>query len=79
MAFFKPKSFASVKNRPKAHVIRYEPGEDEIRSYAYHLYMQSSRVSDHAFEDWLEAKASLKAKIPTSQSRTRLHRHVNGA
>jgi hypothetical protein len=55
-----------------------EPTEDDIRDYAYHLYVQSGCLPGHDLENWLEATACLKANIPSHQSRTRLHRHVQG-
>ena len=57
---------------------RSEPGEDDIRVYAYHLYLQGNRAPGHDTEDWQEAKACLKANIPSTVSRTRLHRYVEG-
>jgi hypothetical protein len=60
---------------PKTHA---EPSDDVIREYAYHLYAQSSREDGHDVDNWLEARACLKANIPTRASRTRLHRHING-
>ena len=58
--------------------IRCEPAENDIRAYAYHLYLQGGRSPGHATDDWLEAKACLKANIPSNVSRTRLHLHLNG-
>lgn len=57
--------------------VRPEPSEDDIRDYAYHLYVQSGRLPGHDLDNWLEATACLKANIPTHRSRTRLHSHVN--
>ncbi|MFY9925878.1 MAG: DUF2934 domain-containing protein [Opitutaceae bacterium] len=56
---------------------RSEPAENDIRVYAYHLYLQGNRAPGHDTEDWLEAKACLKANIPSTVSRTRLHRYLN--
>ncbi len=72
------KPAARVKHKAKGSPLRPEPSEDDIRSYAYHLYAQSNRAPGQAVDNWLEAKACLKANIPSHQSRTRLHRHVNG-
>jgi hypothetical protein len=52
-----------------------EPGEDEIRAYAYHLYQQGNCATGHDVADWLEAQACLKAHIPAHSSRCRLHRY----
>lgn len=54
-----------------------EPNEDDIRDYAYHLYVQSGCLSGHDLDNWLEAKACLNAQIPQHRSSTRLHRHIN--
>jgi hypothetical protein len=53
------------------------PSEDDIRSYAYHLYEQSGRLPHHDLENWLEATACLKFKIPAESSCTRLFQFVN--
>jgi hypothetical protein len=55
-----------------------EPAENDIREYAYHLYLQGSRTPGHDTDDWLEAKACLKTNIPQAVSRTRLHQHLKG-
>ena len=52
--------------------------DDDIRSYAEHLYDQSGRVPGHDLDNWLEAKACLEASIPREQSHRRLHEHLNG-
>jgi hypothetical protein len=66
------------KTMAKSPRVRSEPAENDIRAYAYHLYLQGSRAAGHDTDDWLEAKACLKANIPSNVSRTRLHRHLNG-
>lgn len=78
MALRISKPAARVKRKAKVPVARTEPGEDAIRIYAYQLYAQSNRAPGQAVDNWLEAKACLKANIPSHQARTRLHRHVNG-
>ena len=55
------------------------PTEDDIRDYAYHLYQQSNYMPGQDLGNWLEATACLQANIPSHQSGTRLHRHVNAA
>ena len=51
--------------------------DEEIRDYAYHLYVQSGCQPGHDIDNWLEAKACLEANIPKQHARTRLHRHRN--
>jgi hypothetical protein len=67
-----------MKNKLKSPKVRAEPSDEDIRGYAYHLYAQSSRTDGHDIDNWLEAKACLRANIPSDGSRTRLHRHLNG-
>lgn len=50
--------------------------EDDIRGYAYHLYVQSGCIPGRDLDNWLEAKACLSACIPMSESHARLHRQV---
>ncbi len=50
--------------------------EDQVRDYAYHLYEQSNRVPGRDLENWLEASACLRARIPAQESGERLHRHL---
>ena len=50
--------------------------EDQVRDYAYHLYEQSNRVPGRDVENWLEAAACLRARIPAHESGSRLHRLV---
>ena len=42
--------------------------DDDIRSYAYHLYEQSGRAPNRDLENWLEAKACLLARARTKKS-----------
>ena len=51
--------------------------EDDIREYAYHLYLQSDCIPGRDMDNWLEAKACLGECIPPSQSHLRLHRHIH--
>jgi hypothetical protein len=48
--------------------------EDDIRDYAYHLYVQSGCIPGRDLDNWLEAKACLSACVPISESHTRLQR-----
>jgi hypothetical protein len=50
--------------------------EDQVRDYAYHLYEQSNRAPGRDLENWLEASACLRARIPARESGARLHRHL---
>lgn len=52
--------------------------EDDIRSYAEHLYEQSGCIPGRDLDNWLEAKACLQANVPREQSHRRLHEHLNG-
>jgi len=53
-----------------------QPSEDEIRDYANHLYVQNGCVDGHAFGDWFEAEACLRASVPKEATRTRMHHHT---
>ena len=58
-------------------LVPFEPiSEDDIRDYAYHLYVQSGCIPGRDLDHWLEAKACLDACIPKAQSHTRLHHHT---
>ena len=63
------------KKSPRFAVPFKAVNEDDIRDYAYHLYVQSGCMSGRDLDHWLEAKACLEACIPPSESHTRLHRH----
>lgn len=53
--------------------------DEEIRRFAYHLYLESHGVPGHDVDNWFEAKACLQANIPEHSTRSRLHHHVNVA
>ena len=53
-----------------------KPSENDVRDYAYHLFLQNGGIPGRDAEDWLEAEACLCANIPREHSRTRLHRHL---
>lgn len=63
---------------PPASADRVTPpsSDDEIRAYANHLYVQRGSLNGHAYDDWLEAEACLRANIPKESSRTRVHHHT---
>jgi hypothetical protein len=56
--------------------ISFQPNEDDIREYAYHLYVQSGCIPGRELDNWLEARACLGACIPQSRSHARLHHHL---
>ena len=51
--------------------------EDDIRSYAEHLWEQSGRVPGRDLDNWLEAKACLESNVPRHQSHRRLQEHLS--
>ena len=51
--------------------------EEDIRSYAAHLYEQSGGVPGRDVDNWLEAKACLEANIPRQESHRRLQSHLS--
>jgi hypothetical protein len=56
---------------------RLGPTDEDIRDYAYHLYLQNGCIAGRDLENWLEAKACLESCIPKSKSRARLHHHTH--
>ncbi|MEO6002653.1 MAG: DUF2934 domain-containing protein [Opitutus sp.] len=52
-----------------------QPTDDEVRDYAYHLYVQSGCVPGRDLENWLDAQSCLEANIPQEQSHKRSARH----
>jgi len=69
------------KSNPSTTVQASVPGitDDDIRSYAQHLYEQSGRINDRDLDNWLEAKACLEAGVGVNESHLRLHTFLNGA
>ena len=65
-----------MKTRRHATAGRLEPTEGDVRDYAYHLYLQSGCTPGRDLENWLEAKACLRACIPKSKANARLHHHT---
>jgi Protein of unknown function (DUF2934) len=39
-----------------------EPSEDDIRTRAYHRYLERGNAPGNDFEDWLEAERDLREK-----------------
>jgi DTW domain-containing protein YfiP len=54
----------------------FAPAEDDIRDYAYHLYVQNGHRNDRCADNWREARACLCANIPKQHSHSRLHRNL---
>ncbi len=53
-----------------------QPSAEAIRDYANHLYVQHGSRDGHDTDDWLEAEACLRARIPKESLRTRMHHHT---
>ncbi len=51
--------------------------DDDIRSYAEHLYEQNGRIPGRDLDNWLEAKACLEGNIPRNESHRRLQNHLS--
>jgi hypothetical protein len=51
---------------------------EDIRDYAFHLYEQSGCVEGRELENWLEAEACLRARIPRHHTANRLHTYMLG-
>ena len=64
-----------MKNQPSAVTAPAQPSQDDIRSYAFHLYQQSNCSEGHDLDNWLEATACLKANVLPHEAGTRLHRY----
>jgi hypothetical protein len=54
-----------------------EPSAEDVREYAYHLYVQSGCVPGRDQDNWLEAEACLREGITKGESHKRLHRHTH--
>ena len=54
-----------MKNKSARPPVVPEPSENDIREYAYHLYLQGRCEPDHDVDHWLEATACLKAASTT--------------
>ena len=66
-----------MRNKSSHSTIPFIPlTEDDIRDYAYHLFVQSGCIPGRDLDHWLEAKACLSACIPKAKSHTRLHHHT---
>ena len=46
--------------------------EDEVRDYAYRLYVQNGHRNDLCSDNWREAKACIRSGIAKSDSHVRL-------
>jgi hypothetical protein len=49
-----------MKAKPQTAPV--EPGEEDIREYAYHLYVQSGCAPGRDLANWTEARACLMAQ-----------------
>lgn len=65
-----------MKRNTRIHAVFTMPREEDVRDYAYHLYVQGGCVPGRDLDNWLEAEACLAAHIPAEQSHSRLHRHI---
>jgi hypothetical protein len=66
-----------MKSHSLRSILPFEPlTEEDIRDYAYHLYVQSGCAPGRDLDHWLEAKACLSACIPKARSHARLHHHT---
>lgn len=63
------------KNSPGSAPARTVVTDAEIRDYAHHLFGLSGCIPGRDLDNWLEAKACLKANIPKPLTHLRLHRH----
>jgi len=70
-----PPTVAPLPTVSPAAVPPGTPTEDDIRSYANHLYHARGSTDGHDRDDWLEAEACLRANIPREAAHTRLHHH----
>ena len=58
-----------MRHKNPHSLVPFEPiSEDDIRDYAYHLYVQSGCIPGRDLDHWLEAKACLNACIPKAES-----------
>ena len=64
------------RSNPQTSAPASEPSTEEIREYAKHLYVQRGSQNGYAHDDWLEAEACLRSRIPMESSRTRMHHHT---
>ena len=66
-----------MRQETTRHYASRRPSEDEIRDYAYHLYIQGGCAPGRDMDNWLEAETCLLANIPKEHTRVRLHRHIH--
>ncbi len=50
----------SVRQHADSRSMAFEPSEEDIRTRAYHRYLQRGGNQGTDFEDWLEAERELK-------------------
>ena len=68
-----------MKNKIHTLPAVLEPCDDLVRDYAYHLFVQSGRIPGCDLDNWLEAKACIRANVPMHRSHVRLQRHLDEA
>ena len=57
-----------MNNLPALLQVPFEPGEEEIRAYAYHLYHRSGGIPGRSLANWFQAVAYLRANLPSGHS-----------
>lgn len=65
----------STKIAPQS-LPRESLNEEEIRDYAYHLYVQNGHRNDQCGDNWKEAEACLRSNIPKAESHIRLSKNL---
>lgn len=60
-----------MKKNTTQDTAQTRPSEDDIRDYAYHLYVQSGMVEGNDVKNWLEAEACLCSRPRTRKSPSR--------
>jgi hypothetical protein len=56
-----------MKAKPQTAPV--EPGEEDIREYAYHLYVQSGCAPGRDLANWTEARAFWKNEVKKDKKR----------
>lgn len=62
-----------MKQNKKPHAESPALPFEEVRNYAYHLFVQRGRIPGRDLDDWLEAEACLSAHVPIEGSHDRPH------
>jgi len=64
-----------MKPKSTPPVILWEPTDEEIRDYAYHLYEQSGCIPGRDEENWYEARECLRARVRPAPGAPRVIHH----